>query len=152
MERGARVVFIPPPLYYGLGFAAGMLLDARSPAHFGGTATLVAGIVVGVVGLALGVAGVAAVVGHHTTIVPHHPVSALLTTGVYRISRNPMYTGLGLVYLGGTLLAGSWWPLLFLPIVLGGVRRLVIAPEEAYLSEAFGVAYATYRTRTRRWL
>src|SRR5450631_950384 len=45
---------------------------------------------------------------HHTTIVPHRAVSALVTTGPYRMTRNPMYTGLAIAYLGGALLSGSW--------------------------------------------
>jgi protein-S-isoprenylcysteine O-methyltransferase Ste14 len=64
----------------------------------------------GQVGLVLTVAGVGGVIRHRTTIVPHHPVAALITTGAYRWSRNPMYTGLAIAYLGGALLVGSWWP------------------------------------------
>jgi protein-S-isoprenylcysteine O-methyltransferase Ste14 len=63
-----------------------------------------------------------------------------------------MYTGLALAYLGGALLAGSWWPVAAFPVVIAAVRRLVIAPEEQYLSERFGQRYADYRARVRRWL
>src|ERR1700754_3868490 len=59
-------------------------------------------------GLVLNVAGVAAVIRHRTTIVPHHPVATLLTGGAYRRSRNPMYTGLAIAYLGLAVLLGSW--------------------------------------------
>ncbi len=96
--------------------------------------------------------GAAEIIRHRTTIVPHHEVSALVTTGAYRFSRNPMYTGLALAYSGGALLAGSWWPLANLPVVLLLVRRLVIDPEERYLSVRFGEVYADYRRRVRRWL
>lgn len=151
--RGARVIFIPPPLYYGAGFATGLLLDRLIPLPVGGRpATTVAGIVVGGLGLALSNAGVAGVIRHHTTIVPHHPVTVLITSGAYRWSRNPMYTGLAITYVGGTLLVGSWWPLVLLPAVLLAVTRLVIRPEEQYLSARFGQTYADYRARVRRWL
>src|SRR4029450_5896131 len=100
--RGARVVFIPPPLYYIAGFVAGMLLNGVAPWTIGGRpATAVAGGVVAAAGLAMMGGGVVGVIRHRTTIVPHHPVAALVTTGAYRISRNPMYTGLALAYLGG---------------------------------------------------
>jgi len=46
---------------------------------------------------------------HRTAIVPHHAVSRLATTGAHRISRNAMYTGLAIAYVGGALLTGSWW-------------------------------------------
>jgi protein-S-isoprenylcysteine O-methyltransferase Ste14 len=151
--RGARVPFIPPPLYYGAGFVAGVLLDRLVPLSMGGRpATTVAGVVAGGVGLALTFGGVAGVVRHRTTIVPHHPVAALVTGGAYRWSRNPMYTGLAIAYLGGALLVGSWWPVAVWPLVILAVRRLVIDPEEQYLSERFGRAYADYRARVRRWL
>ena len=98
------------------------------------------------------VSGVAGVIRHRTTIVPHHPVAALVTSGGYRISRNPMYTGLAIIYAGGALLAGSWWPMLLLPLVLLAIVQLVIKPEEAYLSERFGDDYRQYQARVRRWL
>jgi protein-S-isoprenylcysteine O-methyltransferase Ste14 len=151
--QGARVPYVPPPLYYGAGFAAGVLLDRLLPLSIGGRpATTVAGVVAGGVGVALMAGGVTGVIRHRTTIVPHHPVSALVTTGAYRWSRNPMYTGLAIAYLGGALLVGSWWPVAVWPLVIAAVRRLVIAPEEQYLSERFGQPYADYRARVRRWL
>jgi protein-S-isoprenylcysteine O-methyltransferase Ste14 len=152
-NRGARVTRIPPPLYYGAGFAAGMLLHHQVPLPVSGRpATDVAGAVVGGFGLVLTFAGVAGVVRHRTTIVPHRPVATLITNGAYRLSRNPMYTGLATAYLGGALLAGSWWPVVLWPVVILAVDRLVIRPEEQYLSERFGPAYADYRSSVRRWL
>ncbi|MDP9241515.1 MAG: isoprenylcysteine carboxylmethyltransferase family protein, partial [Actinomycetota bacterium] len=87
-----------------------------------------------------------------TTIVPHRPVARLLTGGPYGLTRNPMYTGLAMAYLGGALLAGTWLPLVFLPLALLCVRRLVIDPEERYLRGRFGADYAAYQARVRRWL
>jgi len=100
----------------------------------------------------LAFAGVATVIRHRTTIVPHHPVATLLTGGVYRLSRNPMYTGLAIAYLGLALLFGSWWPLMLWPLVIVAVRHLVIRPEEQYLTQRFGQTYTDYRSRVRRWL
>jgi len=151
--RGARVVFIPPPLYYVAGFVGGMLLNGVISWTVGGRpATTVAGGVVAAAGLALMLGGVAGVIRHRTTIVPHHPVATLVTTGAYRVSRNPMYTGLAILYLGGALLAGTWWPLVFWPVVIALVTVLVIRPEERYLAQRFGEAYARYRAEVRRWL
>jgi protein-S-isoprenylcysteine O-methyltransferase Ste14 len=152
-QRGARVIFIPPPLYYVAGLAGGMAINGEVGLPLGGRpATVVAGAVIAVLGLALMVAGVAAVIRHRTTIVPHHPVATLLTDGAYRLSRNPMYTGLAIVYIGATLLLGSWWPLALLPLVLVVVRQLVIRPEEQYLAQRFGRTYTDYQSRVRRWL
>jgi protein-S-isoprenylcysteine O-methyltransferase Ste14 len=152
-QRGARVIVIPPPLYYAVGLAAGMAINAVVALPLGGRpATAVAGAVLAVLGLALALAGVAAVLRHRTTIVPRHPVASLLTGGVYRLSRNPMYTGLAIAYLGVALLLDSWWPLALWPLVITAVRQLVIRPEEQYLTQRFGHAYTDYTRRVRRWL
>jgi protein-S-isoprenylcysteine O-methyltransferase Ste14 len=94
------------------------------------------GTALAVLGLALAVAGVAAVIRHRTTIVPHHRVATLLTGGAYGLSRNPMYTGLAIAYLGLALLLDSWWTLALWPLVIVAVRQLVIRPEEQYLTQA----------------
>jgi protein-S-isoprenylcysteine O-methyltransferase Ste14 len=151
--HGARVIPIPPPLYYAAGFAGGLLLDRLISLPVGGRpATAVAGMVVGGLGLVFTSAGVAGVIRHRTTIVPHHPVARLITSGAYRWSRNPMYTGLAITYLGGALLVGSWWPLALLPLAMVAVARLAIHAEEQYLNSQFGQTYADYRARVRRWL
>jgi protein-S-isoprenylcysteine O-methyltransferase Ste14 len=141
-------------MYYAVAFAAGMLLRSISvPLTIGGRpTTMVLGAGVLAAGAAFSAAGVAQVIRNRTTIVPHRAVSALVTTGVYRLSRNPMYTGLAVAYLGIALLAGTWWPLATLPLALLVVRRAVIDPEECYLADRFDTAYAEFRARTRRWL
>ncbi len=152
-RQGARVIFIPPPLYYAAGLVAGMAINGVVALPLGGRpATAVAGAVLAAIGLALTFAGVAAVIRHRTTIVPHHPVATLLTGGAYRLSRNPMYTGLAIAYLGLTLVLGSWWPLVLWPLVIVAVRQLVIRPEERYLTQRFGRTYTDYQSRVRRWL
>jgi protein-S-isoprenylcysteine O-methyltransferase Ste14 len=153
LVRGARVIYVPPPLYYVAGLAGGLLLDRAWPLPLGGRPlAAVAGVVVAAAGFGLAFAGVAAVIRHRTTIVPHHAVRTLITTGVYRWSRNPMYTGLALAYLGIALLAGSWWPIVLWPVVVAIIAVLVVRPEEAYLAQRFGDAYSEYRRHVRRWL
>jgi protein-S-isoprenylcysteine O-methyltransferase Ste14 len=152
-QRGARVIYIPPPLYYAAGLAGGVALNSMIRLPLGGRpVTAVAGALVTALGLGLALTGVAAVVKHRTTIVPHHPVATLLSGGAYRLSRNPMYTGLAIAYLGLALLFDSWWPVALWPLVILAVRLLVIRPEEEYLTRRFGQAYTDYQTRVRRWL
>jgi protein-S-isoprenylcysteine O-methyltransferase Ste14 len=152
-KRGARVIFIPPPLYYAAGLAGGMAVNSVAPLPLGGrSAAVVAGVVITVLGLVLIISGVAAVIRHRTTIVPHHHVASLVTAGAFRLSRNPMYTGLAVAYLGLGMLLGSWWPLAFWPLVIIAVRQLVIRPEEQYLAQRFGSDYTDYQSGVRRWL
>lgn len=152
-EAGARVFPIPPPAYYVAAFVAGWLLQVVVPWEIGGRpATTALGALVLAAGLGLNWGGVAGVIRHRTTIVPHQAVSTLVTGGAYRISRNPMYAGLAIAYLGATLLLGSWWPLVVFPLALVAVHLVVIHPEERYLTQRFGAEYAAYQERVRRWL
>jgi protein-S-isoprenylcysteine O-methyltransferase Ste14 len=87
-----------------------------------------------------------------TTFEPFGQPAALVTTGPYRISRNPMYLGMLLVMVGGALLAGSA-PALVAPVgFVLTMNATQIPQEEAALEAAFGPAYRTYRRRVRRWL
>lgn len=153
-QRGALVPRIPPPGYYAAGFAAGMLLNTAAVQLPIGArpAGAVFGAAVAAAGVALALTGVVNVIRKHTTVVPHHPVASLVTSGGYRVSRNPMYTGLAAVYLGGALIADTWWPIILLPVVLLVVQRIVILPEERYLTGHFGQRYIDYQGRVRRWL
>jgi hypothetical protein len=130
---GALVLHVPPPLHYGAAFAAGMLLRAATvPLALGGRPpTAVIGAVVLAAGAALALAGIIEAMRRQTTIVPRHAVSALVTTGAYRISRNPIYPGLAIAYLGGALLTGWWWPLATFPLALLAVRDIAIGPKSA---------------------
>ncbi len=87
-----------------------------------------------------------------TTIRPDRPATALATTGPYRLTRNPMYLSLALLYAGIAILWQSICALLLLPLVLFFIDRRVIVREELYLERQFGSAYRQYRARVRRWL
>jgi protein-S-isoprenylcysteine O-methyltransferase Ste14 len=85
----------------------------------------------------------------------HHPfgdASALVTTGPYRLTRNPMYVGVVLLLLGVALLAASPWMLGAPVLFVLWIDRLQIPREEEFLATRFGGAYADYRRRVRRWL
>jgi protein-S-isoprenylcysteine O-methyltransferase Ste14 len=80
------------------------------------------------------------------------PAATLVQHGPYRFSRNPMYVGLTLSYIGLALTLNTWWPLVLLPLVLLLLFRLVVQKEERHLSEKFGEAYEAYCRRVRRWV
>ena len=87
-----------------------------------------------------------------TAIIPFQPSTALVTSGPYRFTRNPMYLGMALIYVGAALLFDLRWALLLLPLVLLVIQTRVIALEERYLEAKFGDEYRAYRSRVRRWL
>jgi len=87
-----------------------------------------------------------------TAIRPNQPASQLVTTGVYRITRNPMYVGLVGVLAGIGLFFGSIPMLLSAAVMFFYLDRYVIVREEAYLGRRFGETYQTYCATTRRWV
>jgi protein-S-isoprenylcysteine O-methyltransferase Ste14 len=76
----------------------------------------------------------------------------IVSSGVYRFTRNPMYLGLAAIQLGIGVALGNGWIVALVPAVLAAVHVLAIRPEEAYLERKFGDAYRQYKRSVRRWL
>ncbi|KRG67621.1 methyltransferase family protein [Pseudoxanthomonas dokdonensis] len=89
-----------------------------------------------------------------TTINPLHPErsSVLITSGLYRYSRNPMYLGYALALLGWVVCQGKLAGFIAVVIFIGYVTRLQIVPEERELAARFPMRYATYKQAVRRWI
>ena len=144
---------VPPPLLYAAGFLAGRALDRRWPLpapperHARG-----AGAALMALGAALPASAVGLFRRRGTSVVPVRPATALVTSGPYRFTRNPMYVGFALVHAGLALRRRSTWALLMLAPVLAAVHSLVVAREERYLEATFGDEYRRYKREVRRWL
>jgi len=80
------------------------------------------------------------------------PAKAVVTTGLYSYSRNPIYCSMILIYSGLAIGAASVWSFVLLVPVLLLIRYGVIAREERYLDGKFGAPYIEYRARVRRWI
>jgi protein-S-isoprenylcysteine O-methyltransferase Ste14 len=131
-------VWFPPPVWYLLAVLIGVLLNRRWPLPVAeGPLTIVAGIcfVAGWMALAF-----------------FRGAAALVPSGPYRYTRNPMYVSLALLTIACGLLLATWWPILLLVPTLAIVRQFVILPEERYLRRRFGAEYEGYARRVRRWL
>jgi protein-S-isoprenylcysteine O-methyltransferase Ste14 len=89
---------------------------------------------------------------HATTVKPFQESSSLITEGVFRLSRHPMYLGMVLILVGLALLVGSLTP--WIVVVAFGILAdsVFIRPEESMLEETFGEEYRRYRGRVRKWL
>ena len=101
-----------------------------------------------------GVGGLLGCIQCKTTVHPWNPdeTSALVTHGVFQLSRNPMYLGLLLVLLAFYLYQPTWLSPLIFVVVVWYLLRFQILPEERILSEKFGDQYAQYASSVRRWL
>ena len=149
-------VTIKPPLLFGGALLLGCLLTWILPIGPGLAGGNVRAIAVGasfaILGLALGVSSVLQFRRAGTSVVPGEPSTALVRTGPYRITRNPIYIAFVLLYFGLAVLLTSAWMLLLLVPVLLILQRGVVEREEAYLREKFGEAYRKYEARVPRWL
>jgi protein-S-isoprenylcysteine O-methyltransferase Ste14 len=146
---------IPPPVV-ALSLALLMWLTSLVfepwPMPFG--VRLGAALVLVAIGQGISISGILLFRRSGTTVNPFKPdaTSSLVTNGIYRFTRNPMYIGLLLTLLGWAAFLSSPPALLYLAAFVLYMNRFQIEPEERALSSLFGAGYAAYRTRVRRWL
>ena len=144
---------VPPPLVYLVGLLAGIGVHHAFDLGEPSTAIRVAGGVVGVAAfLFFDSSAMRRFKSAGTTPIPWRPSTALVTDGPYRFTRNPMYVGMAFLFLGLAFALGALVALVFLPLVILIIDRVVIAREEPYLERRFGAEYADYKSRVRRWL
>ena len=113
-----------------------------------------AAVTIALVGGGFSLAGVVSFRRARTTVNPMKPetTSSLVCSGVYRVTRNPMYVGLLFVLVAWAVFLSSAWAL-FGPLVFAFyMNRFQITPEERVLSAMFGTEYSAYKSRVRRWL
>ena len=145
---------IPPPVVMVLlgagAYGVARLLPAFS---FALPLRTVIAIVVAIAGVALNLVPKLAFDRAGTTVNPLRPdaTTQLVTSGIYRYTRNPMYLGQAVVLLGWTLYLQNALALLAVPVFMLYITRFQIQPEERFLSERFPDEYAAFRSRTSRW-
>ena len=146
---------VPPPVVALLvamamwGVSRGMVAAAASE-----LVRVPLAIALGVVGAAFDVSGLTAFRRAKTTVNPMRPQasSSMVCSGVYQVTRNPMYVGLIFGLCGWAVYLWSSWAL-FGPFVFAAyIGRFQIAPEEKALATLFGAEYLAYKARVRRWL
>lgn len=153
MKKDTPSVIAPPPLIYLSGLLLGGIVSWFYPFPFlPKTLAIIIGILLIFVGI-----GVIALIWKQmrdvkTNIEPWKPTTAILDTGFYAVSRNPIYLAMILIYLGASCLFNSIWFLPFLPMAILIINYGVILREEKYLEAKFGAEYLNYKSRVRRWI
>lgn len=148
-------VYLPPPALYVAIFVAGLTLDRARPLRIPGPSLAsrsIVGVVLIVAAIGLAVWSISVFWRRGTSIVPIKASTALVESGPFRFSRNPMYVSLAVAYVGATLIANTLWPLVLFPLLILLVHSLVIVREERYMQQIFGQPYTEYRGRVRRWI
>jgi protein-S-isoprenylcysteine O-methyltransferase Ste14 len=150
MEQKRKII---PPVYFllsliamaGLHFLAPIARVIPQPWSYVGGALVVLGIALTAIA-----AGSFRRAG--TPVVPFEISTALVTTGLYRLTRNPMYLGLALALVGVAVLIGTLSPFLPIPVFVWIIQAQFIRGEERFLEEIFGAGYLAYKSRVRRWI
>lgn len=89
---------------------------------------------------------------HRTGLLPGDATTAMIESGPYRLSRNPLYVGMLALHLALALLGPTFWGLVLFPVAVLLVLWGAILPEERFLHDRFGESYDAYCRRVRRWL
>jgi protein-S-isoprenylcysteine O-methyltransferase Ste14 len=146
-------VVILPPLLYAIALAAGFLLQwiAPRPITSSNARYWLGGIFLAT-GVLLAILGRRVMERVGTNVNPTLPSTALVETGPFGYSRNPLYVSLTLMYLGLSLLANALWVLVLIVPVMAVMHYGVVRREERYLEKKFGKAYTDYCSRVRRYL
>ena len=142
-----------PPLVFGaaavaaVGLGRALRLRRRLP-----TGVRALGAAALAAGLGLDVAAMATMRRHRANILPHRPATALVTSGPFALTRNPIYLGNTLALAGAGLLSSNPWLPLGAALAARAVADLAIVPEERHMAARFGEDWTAYARRVPRWL
>ncbi len=148
-------VYIPPPLLYVATFVLAVLIQKLLPLgidFFQSTLSKIIGSVIILIGLFFNFPALRQFFKTKNTLVTIKPANSLQTTGIFTVSRNPMYIGFMLFYMGLSFIIGNWWNFILLPFLFTLIQEYVIKREERYLDRRFGQQYLDYKSKVRRWL
>ena len=143
----------PPAVALVIGAAMWGIATITAPIALPDLVRHIVAAAIALAGGCISIAGVISFRRARTTVNPLKPenASSLVTAGIYRFTRNPMYAGLLVVLLAWTVFLSSAWALLGPVAFVLYIDRFQIAPEERVLASMFGATYLGYKSRTRRW-
>lgn len=136
-----------PPVWLGLALAVSWALSRLWAWPLPGIGLALIGL-----GLALMLAAVAQMLASRTTFIPRRNPSALVTTGVFRISRNPIYLADAVILTGAILYWGALIALPVIPAFMSLIMQRYIRDEQNRLRSGFGMEYSTWAARVGRWV
>lgn len=154
-KKDSPGIYIPPPLFYVAIFLVALWLQAAFPidkSFFESIFSKVAGyMLLAISVLYFGYRSLRQFYKTKNTVITFKEAHSLQTTGIYAITRNPMYAGLCIAYLGFTLAWGNWWNVVLFPGLIIVVQEYIIKREEKYLERKFGEPYLIYKSKVGRW-
>lgn len=148
-------ILLPPPLFFMAVFFLSYLFQWFFPLPLNFFQTITAHIISGVIstaGLFFIIPALGQFIRTRNSVATFRAATSLQTDGIYSITRNPMYLGTSMTYLGLALIFGNWWTVLLFPAMILLVSLTIIPREEAYLLRSFGDSYLDYKEKVRRWI
>jgi len=148
-------IVLPPPLIYAAVFFLSLFVQSKmaiDSSFFGTQNAKIAGYILIAISLFFIVPALIKFARSKNTLMTIRPASSLQITGIYAVSRNPMYMGLLILYSGIAFLKGNLWTFIFIPLIIIIMQAYVIRGEENYLLRAFGEQYVVYKKKVRRWI
>jgi protein-S-isoprenylcysteine O-methyltransferase Ste14 len=147
-----RRLLLRPPFLFATAIAAGIVLHLAWPWSFMPRAVRwPIGVMLSIAGVALFVAAIRAFDAAGTPVPGNRSTTAIVRSGPYRFSRNPIYVAFALIHLGVAASFGSWWLLVTLAVSIGVIATRIVPREERYLEARFGPIYRAYKSSVRRW-
>lgn len=144
-----------PPVLFVSTLAAAWLLDRAYPLSWPGlddTPARIVGIGFGALGIILVLWAAWTLHSARTTVMPHKRTDHLVTSGPFRLRRNPIYLGEIFLMFGAAEFTKNVWFAILVPVFALAVTWLAILPEERHLEARFGDRWRDYKARTRRWI
>ncbi len=154
-KKDSPGVYIPPPLFYVVTFIIAIIIQKKIPivnSLFQQQWLKISGIALLVTSLFFLVRSLRQFFQSKNTLILIKPATSLQTNGIYGLTRNPMYVGLAIVYLGLSCLIGNWWNFILFPVLFFIVQEYIIKNEERYLEREFKHQFTDYKSKVRRWL
>lgn len=153
LEEDRPGVPIAPPLLFVIPILLLLVVEWLIPTTWvHGGVRWISGALMFAIGFAMNIAGFVTQKRAGTDPIPFNPTTRIVSHGLYRFSRNPMYIGFAFWTLGLAILCDSVWMLLAVPVGLILTDRMIVRREERYLERKFGEEYLSYKRRVRRWL
>ena len=152
-ENDNAGIRVPPPLIFFGFLIVGLLAQSEwIDGQFGLSWLTLLGGLIAVLGLGILIKTAPKHAEAGTNIEPWEPTTAIIRTGLYAYTRNPIYLGMAVTYVGIAIAAGSLGALVTLIFALIVIQTYVIAREERYLTAKFGEEYLDYKNSVRRWI
>lgn len=152
-EKDNPGVIALPPLIFIAFIGVGVILHNLFPMHFiQGPLRNIVGVIFLAYSVLVSALAILQMRRAGTNIDVRKPSTTIVTDGIYRFTRNPMYLSMALLMIAISVLISNIWILILTPVFIIVIQKGVIEREERYLEGKFGVEYTSYKQRTRRWI